>query len=105
MTTEREDIIDKVNSYQTLVRQSDFPMPIEAVYLFGSYAKGTAHKDSDIDVALVVNHFNGDFFDVIPPIWRLRENIDFRIEPHVNAHDTDYAGFLDEIQKKGILIN
>ena len=101
----REDIIEKVNSYQTLVRQSNFPMPIEAVYLFGSHAKGTAHKDSDIDVALVVDHFNGDFFDVIPPIWLLRENIDFRIEPHVIAHDTDYAGFLDEIQKTGILIN
>ena len=101
----REDIIEKVNSYQTLVRQSDFPMPIEAVYLFGSHAKGTAHKDSDIDVALVVDHFNGDFFDVIPPIWLLRENIDFRIEPHVIARDTDYAGFLDEIQKTGILIN
>jgi len=101
----REDIIEKVNSYQTLVKQSDFPMPIEAVYLFGSYAKGTAHKDSDIDVALVVNHFNGDFFDVIPPIHRLTEKVDFRIEPHVIARDTDYAGFLDEIQKTGILIN
>ena len=101
----REDIIDKVKTYQTLVKQSDFPMPIEAVYLYGSYAKGTANKDSDIDVALVVNHFEGDFFDVIPPIWRLTENVDFRIEPKVVARDTDYAGFIDEIQRTGILIN
>ena len=101
----REDIINKVNAYQIIVRQSDFPMPIEAVYLFGSYAKGTANKDSDIDVALVVNSFKGDYFDVIPPIWLLREKVDFRIEPHVIARDTDYAGFLNEIQKTGILIN
>jgi len=101
----RNDIIGKVRDYQTLVRQSNFPMPIEAVYLFGSYAKGTANKDSDIDVALIVNHFDGDYFDVIPPIWLLRENIDFRIEPHVIARDTDYSGFLDEIQRTGILIN
>ena len=93
----REDIIEKVKDYQTLVKQNDFPMPI----VFGSYAKGTANKDSDIDVALVVNHFYGDFFDVIPPIWLLGENIDFRIEPHVIACDTDYAGFLDEIQRTG----
>jgi len=62
------------------------------------------HKDSDIDVALVVNHFEGDYFEVIPPIWRLRENIDFRIEPHVIARDTDYAGFLNEIEQTGIEI-
>ena len=101
----REDIIGKVKDYQKLVKQSNFPMPIEAVYLFGSYAKGTASKDSDIDVALVVNSFYGDYFEVIPPIHRLTEKIDFRIEPHVIARDTDYMGFLDEIQRTGILIN
>jgi predicted nucleotidyltransferase len=100
----RDDIVEKVKDYQTLVRNSNFPMPIEAVYLFGSHAKGTAHKDSDIDVALVVNHFDGDFFDVIPPIWLLRESVDFRIEPHVIARDTDYAGFLDEIRQTGIQV-
>ena len=101
----REDIIEKVKDYQSLVKKSDFPMPIEAVYLFGSHAKGTANKDSDIDVALVVNHFDGNYFDVIPPIWRLIENVDFRIEPHVIARDTDYAGMINEIQRTGILIN
>jgi len=101
----REDIIGKVKDYQILVKKSDFPMPIEEVYLFGSHAKGTANKDSDIDVALVVNHFVGDYFDVIPPIWRLIEKVDSRIEPHVVARDTDYAGFIDEIQRTGILVN
>jgi len=100
----REDIIGIVKNYQALVKQSDFPMPIEAVYLFGSYAKGTANKHSDIDVALVVEHFEGDFFEIIPPIWRLTERVDFRIEPHVVARDTDYAGFLDEIQNTGVLV-
>jgi len=101
---ERNDIIKKVNQYQALVKQSSFPMLIDAVYLFGSHAKGTANKDSDIDVALVVNHFEGDFFDVIPPIWLLREGVDFRIEPHVIARDTDYTGFLKEIQHTGIRV-
>ena len=78
---------------------------IEAVYLFGSHAKGTASKDSDIDVALVVNHFDGVFFDVIPPIWLLRESVDFRIEPHVIARDTVYTGFLDEIHQTGVRIS
>ena len=102
---ERDDIIGKVKKYKQLVIDSSFPMKVENVYLFGSYAKGLPHKDSDIDVALVVKRFKGDFFKVIPPIWKLRRQIDFRIEPHVIARDTDYAGLLDEIQKTGILIN
>ena len=102
---EKDDIIKKVKNYKQLVINSTFPMKIESVYLFGSYAKGTPRKHSDIDVAFVVNHFKGDFFKVIPPIWKLRRGIDFRIEPHVIARDTDYAGMIDEIKKTGILIN
>jgi predicted nucleotidyltransferase len=99
----RTDIIDKVKAYKALVLQ-DFPMRVERVYLFGSYAKGTSHKDSDIDVALVVNHFEGDFFKVVHPLWKLTMDVDHRIEPVVVARDTDYAGFLDEIQRTGIEI-
>ncbi|GHT72915.1 hypothetical protein FACS189456_2650 [Bacteroidia bacterium] len=100
----KDDIISKVKTYKNLVEHSDFPMKIERVYLFGSYAKGTPREHSDIDVALVVNHFEGDFFEVIPPIWGLTGQVDVRIEPHVIARDEDYAGFLDEIQKTGIEI-
>ncbi|GHT39374.1 hypothetical protein AGMMS49965_05200 [Bacteroidia bacterium] len=99
----REDIIGKVKEYKALV-QKDFPMKIEKVYLFGSYAKGTPREHSDIDVAMVVSHFEGDFFKVIPPIWKLTEQVDFRIEPHVIARDTDFSGFLDEIQRTGVEI-
>jgi predicted nucleotidyltransferase len=99
----REDIIEKVRSYKALVLET-FPMKVEKVYLFGSFAKGTTHKDSDIDVAFVVNHFEGNFFDVVPPIWLIKEQVDDRIEPHVIARDEDFAGLLDEIQRTGVEI-
>jgi len=101
---EREYIIEKVKDYQALVK-NNFPIPIENVYLFGSYAKGTPHKDSDIDVAFVVNHFEGDFFEIMPLLWKLRRQVDWRIEPHVVARDTDYAGMLNEIQRTGFLVH
>ena len=97
-------IVNKVRAYQSLVKQSDFPMEIEKVYLFGSYAKGSPRKDSDIDVALVVNKWQGDYFDVIPPIWKLTEQVDYRIEPHVIVPEEDYAGLLNEIEQTGIEI-
>lgn len=35
-------------------------MVFDKVLLFGSYAKGTAHKDSDIDLLLVSKRFTDD---------------------------------------------
>ncbi|MDR1417527.1 MAG: nucleotidyltransferase domain-containing protein, partial [Prevotellaceae bacterium] len=87
----REDIINKVRAYRDLALKN-FPLEVEEVYLFGSYAKGTPHKDSDIDVAFVVSRFEGDFFQIIPPMWKLKCKVDVRIEPHVVARNADYAG-------------
>ena len=100
----KEDVISIAKKYLELVKKSTFPMQIEKAYLFGSYAKGCPGKDSDIDIAFVVNKWIGNYEDTIVPIWRLRKNVDFRIEPHIVVPDEDYAGFLPEIQKTGIEI-
>jgi predicted nucleotidyltransferase len=101
----REVVIEKVKAYRNLVGKS-FPVAFEQCYLFGSYAKGTPHEYSDIDVALVVNHLDDSYsiLDTEPLLWKIGRQIDFRISPVVIARDTDYAGFLDEIQKTGIEI-
>ena len=103
---ERENIIEKVRLYKNLVLEN-FPVPIEQFWLFGSYAKNNAHQNSDIDIALVVNHLDKNYsiLNTEPILWRLKRQIDFRIEPHVIARDTDYAGLLDEIQHTGIRID
>jgi len=38
-------------------------------------------------------------------LWRIRRDVDMRIEPHVIVPEEDYAGFLEEIQRTGILID
>ena len=103
---DRTYIIGKVKEYKTIVN-SILPIRIDQYWLFGSYAKGTPNKHSDIDVALVVEHLddNYDFFKTEPLLWKLTYQVDDRIEPVLIARDTDYVGFLDEIQKTGILIN
>jgi predicted nucleotidyltransferase len=99
----KDDIIKKVLDYKSLVTKS-FPIKIEQFWLYGSYAKGTPREHSDIDVALVVEHLENDydFFETEPLLWRLRRQVDYRIEPVLIARDTDYGGFLDEITKTGI---
>ena len=51
------------------------------VILFGSYAKGTFHEDSDIDIAVILKDYK-NLLDIQRDLMRLRRKIDSRIEPH-----------------------
>lgn len=97
----QEEAIKKVRAYALLLEEH---FDLEKVYLFGSYAKDEPGEDSDIDVAVVVKHVTGDFFSVNPLLWKLRRQIDDRIEPILIEKDHDEAGFLGDIQKSGIEI-
>ena len=54
------------------------------VYIYGSYAKGTANKWSDIDIAVVMKKFTAglDNYDFDILLTRLRRNMSIDIEPH-----------------------
>ena len=101
----REDIIATAKRYADTVRASNLPIQIDRTYLFGSFAKGTPHKDSDIDIAFIVSNWTGDYFETVVPIWNMREDFDTRIEPHIIDPEEDYAYFVQEIERTGILIN
>lgn len=96
---DKSEVINKVKEYSILLKEH---MPLEKVYLFGSYAKNTNRADSDIDVAIVVKKIEGDFFTIQPLLWKLRRQIDDRIEPILIEKDNDVGGFLIEIQRNGI---
>ena len=55
---------------------------IQKVYMFGSYARGSAGMDSDIDIAVVFNDV-ADVFDLQMQLMKIRRQYDSRIEPHV----------------------
>lgn len=98
---DKREAITKVKAYKILLK--DY-FQLENVYLFGSYANNTNREDSDIDVAVVVNRIEGDYFSINPLLWKLRRQIDDRIEPILIEKDFDDANFLAEIQKYGIEI-
>ena len=100
----RATIIDKAKAYKDLVTPV-FTVEIDQCWLFGSHAKGTPREHSDIDIALVVDHIDDDdFWKGTTLMWKLSNHIDDRIEPILIARDTDYAGFLEEIQRTGVQI-
>ena len=79
---------------------------IEAIILFGSYAKGTENEDSDIDIAII----SSDFKDIIEDgakLIGLTWKIDTRIEPHPITTE-DYQNisnpFVREVVDTGIKV-
>jgi predicted nucleotidyltransferase len=79
---------------------------IEAAYLYGSQAQGTATKWSDIDVAVVSPDFSADLFEERLLLMRLAARLDDRIEPHpFRPQDfTVNAPLVGEIQRTGVRV-
>lgn len=78
--------------------------PVRKIFLYGSAAKGTARATSDIDIAVIVERLDGDFLDSEVGLYRIRRDIDDRIEPILIDMENDRSGFAEEIEKTGILL-
>ena len=98
---DNEEVIKKLKIYKQLLSQH---MKFDEMILFGSYAKGNAIEDSDVDVAIVVETLTGDYFSTRPLLWKIRREVDDRIEPVLIEKNHDESGFLSEIKKTGIAI-
>jgi predicted nucleotidyltransferase len=98
---DQNEVIRKVKEYSLLVSKH---FDLERIILFGSYARGTSNEYSDIDVAVIVKSVTGDYFSVVPLLWKLRRQVDDRIEPVLFEKDRDESGFLAAILKQGIEI-
>jgi uncharacterized protein len=79
-------------------------LPVDMIVLYGSYARGTAKKTSDIDIAVVVDRFKGDYLKVSSELFGLVRNVNKRIEPVLLCRSKDKSGFLDSILKYGKVI-
>ena len=66
--------------------------------------KGTAHKESDIDVAVIFDGFSGDWLKTSSQLWRLTRNVSFDIEPILLDSTNDKSGFVKNIYKTGQII-
>ncbi|MEA2028918.1 MAG: nucleotidyltransferase domain-containing protein [Campylobacterota bacterium] len=49
------------------------PLNLDMIILFGSYANGTPHEDSDIDLYVVTND------EFIPQSWREKNNLYLKV--------------------------
>ena len=94
-------VIDFIKDYVQYCKSLN--INFDRVILFGSYAHGTPHPDSDIDVALVSSLFSNNGFENRKRISKA--NIRFTpIEPHTfsTAYFEKGDPFIEEIKRTGI---
>ena len=95
-----------MNSIQKYIEKISQYYKIEAIILFGSYAKGTENEDSDIDIAIISSDFN-DIIEDGAKLIGLTWKIDTRIEPHLILSE-DYKKvsnpFVREVVDTGIKV-
>ncbi len=74
------EIVKAVQNYLAEVRRSG--LQARRAVLFGSFARGDSHVDSDIDVLIIAPEFDAVYDRAwVDMLWTLRMTTDSRIEP------------------------
>jgi predicted nucleotidyltransferase len=99
---ERNDEVKKIVTY--FLDEVRKKYSIDRAYLYGSFAKGTSNKWSDIDIAIISPDFSDDLFEERLNLMQLAASIDDRIEPKPFKRELFVRNdpLVDEIQKNGI---
>lgn len=99
----KPSIIRKVHAYKRVL--TDARISVVQIIVFGSQVKGTAHADSDIDVAIVSPSFGKDYHNELVRLSKLCDNDTIDIEPHP-FHPDDlnnrWSTLAQEIRQHGI---
>lgn len=98
---DKREAIEIVKNYAEVVKKK---LAVKKVILYGSHAKQNARKDSDIDVAVVLDSIEDDYLSTGALLFKLSRDIDLRIEPVLVEQGNDVSGFLDEIIKTGEVV-
>lgn len=96
---DKEQAINLAKRYKEMVAEKYHKGPLS----LWSYSKGNYRADSDIDIAVIVERLDDDYFKDTPLLWKLRRKISNLIEPVLLTEDMDNPLYCD-IRKTGILI-
>lgn len=70
-----------------LIKVKSNDIKFSEAWLFGSYAKGNQHDDSDIDIAIVLEDGENKSFDTEVRLMIIRSGEETLIEPHAFKKD------------------
>ena len=73
----------------------------QTIILYGSYANGSPSQESDIDIAVIFNGYNGNWLKDSALLWKLTRQISTHIEPILLDRTRDSSGFVENILAQG----
>ena len=95
------EVLNAARAYADAVRAL---IDAKAIFLYGSHARGTATKDSDIDIAVVVDQVPDDYLTAVSKLWSLTRKVNLNIEPVLLTEADNQSGFLQTVERTGIAV-
>ena len=74
------------------------------IALYGSTLNGTRQENSDIDIAVIFDEFNGDWRATFARLVGFTEHVGYSVEPILLNMSTDKSGFAHEILSTGEIL-
>ena len=95
-----KEIAGLIKSFISELRKEN--IIVKKVFLFGSYARGTQRKDSDIDIAIFIESNGEEQKDKKINPWKYAARVDTRLAPIAlweSELEKDYIPIIWEIKK------
>ena len=100
-TLSRDEALELVRQYKQVISPRFDVEP--KVMMFGSYSKGYANPDSDIDVAVIVPTYGDRKFEISKNLWHDVDQVSLLIEPVLMAEDR-WSPLYDDVMRTGVLV-
>ena len=97
----RDEALALVRRYKEIISTRFTVQP--KVMMYGSYSKGYANPDSDIDVAVIVPTYGDRKHEMSMGLWRDVRSVSFLIEPVLMAEDR-WSPLYDDVMRTGVAV-
>lgn len=100
-TLSRDEALNLVRRYKRVIMARFQEEP--KVMMFGSYSKGCANPNSDIDVAVIVPTYGDKKIEISKNLWHDVRKVSFLIEPVLMANDK-WSPLYEDVMRTGIVV-
>jgi predicted nucleotidyltransferase len=100
-TLSQKQVLEFVREFKRVITPRYSVEP--KVYLYGSYAKGSANPDSDIDVAVIVPSIGDNWLEWSKSQWHDTRSVSTLIEP-VLLEECHPSPLYDDVMRTGIAV-
>lgn len=97
---DKEQAIQIVRDYKKAISDT---FSTAKVYLYGSYSKGNARPESDIDVAVIVPRYHDNWLKLSTRLWMIAPKVNILIEPVLMESGED-SPLYREVMRTGVAV-